>query len=84
MQPGRRRRATVRIRLTLAGAIGLQGELAEARSEIAEALKLKPEISSIGKWRAYLATTGHGFPKWQALMDKTVYAGLRRAGFPEV
>jgi adenylate cyclase len=71
------------IRLTLAGALGLQDELAETRSEIAEALKLKPEISSIGKWRAYLATTGHGFPKWQALMDKTVYAGLRRAGFPD-
>jgi len=71
------------IRLTLAGALGLQGELAEARSEIAEALKLKPEISSIGKWRAYLATTGHGFPKWQALMEKTVYTGLRRAGFPD-
>ena len=71
------------IRLTLAGALGLQGELAEARSEIAEALKLKPDISSIGKWRVYLATTGHGFPKWQALMDQTVYAGLRRAGFPE-
>jgi adenylate cyclase len=71
------------IRLSLAGALGLQGELEEARSEIEEAIKLKPEISSIGKWRTYLATTGHGFPKWQALLEKTVYTGLRRAGFPD-
>jgi len=71
------------VRLSLAGALGLMGDLEEAHSEIAEAAKLKPEISSIEKWRAYLATTGHGFAPWQALMDKTVYTGLRRAGFPD-
>jgi len=71
------------IRLSLAGGLGLTGDPEEASSEIAEALKLKPEISSIAKWRAYLATTGHGFAPWQELMDETVYTGLRRAGFPQ-
>jgi tetratricopeptide (TPR) repeat protein len=71
------------VRLTLAGALGLTSDLEEAHGEIAEALKLKPEISSIVKWRAYLMTTGHASAPWQALMEKTVYAGLRRAGFPE-
>jgi len=71
------------IRLSLAGALGLTGDVEEASGEIAEALKLKPEISSIAEWRAYLAITGHGFAPWQSLMDKTVYTGLRRAGFPE-
>ena len=71
------------VRLTLAGALGLTGDLQEAHGEIAGALKLKPEITSIVKWRAYLTTTGHGSAPWQALMEKTVYAGLRRAGFPE-
>jgi len=71
------------VRLTLAGALGLTGDLEEAHGDIAEALKLKPEISSIVKWRAYLMTTGHASAPWQALMEKTVYAGLRRAGFPE-
>jgi len=70
-------------RLTLAGALGLTGDLEEAHGEIAEALKLKPEITSIVKWRAYLMTTGHASAPWQALMDRTVYAGLRRAGFPD-
>ena len=29
------------------------------------------------------ATMGGGDPRLQALREKTIYAGLRRAGFPE-
>jgi adenylate cyclase len=71
------------IRLGLAGALGLNGEIDEARAEIAEALKLKPEVNSVAKWRAIGAKMGIGDPRFQALMEKTVYTGLRRAGFPD-
>jgi TolB-like protein/class 3 adenylate cyclase len=71
------------IRLSLAGALGLKGDLDEARAEIAEALKLKPEVNSVVKWRLIAPTLGIGDPRFQGLMEKTVYTGLRRAGFPE-
>jgi len=71
------------IRLVLAGALGLNGEVDEARAEIAEALKLKPEVNSVAKWRAMGATMGISDPRFQALMEKTIYVGLRRAGFPD-
>ena len=67
----------------LAGALGLNGEVDEARAEIAEALKLKPEVNSVAKWRAMGATMGISDPRFQALMEKTIYVGLRRAGFPD-
>ena len=66
----------------LAGALGLKGDIDEA-SEIAEMLKLKPEVTSVARLRAILATMGVGDPRLQALREKTIYAGLRRAGFPE-
>jgi tetratricopeptide (TPR) repeat protein len=69
--------------LVLAGALGLKGDVDEARAEIAEALKLKPEVNSIARWRAIGPTMGLGDPRFQALMEKTVYAGLRCAGFPD-
>ena len=69
--------------LALAGALGLKGDVDEARAEIAEALKLKPEVNSIARWRAIGPTLGLGDPRLQALMEKTVYAGLHRAGFPD-
>jgi TolB-like protein/class 3 adenylate cyclase/Tfp pilus assembly protein PilF len=71
------------IRLVLAGALGLKGDVDEARAEIAEALKLKPEVNSIARWRAIGPTMGLGDPRFQALMEKTVYAGLRCVGFPD-
>jgi TolB-like protein/class 3 adenylate cyclase len=71
------------IPLVLAGALGLKGDIGEAQAEIAEALKLKPEVNSVAKWRAIGATMGISDPRHQALMENTVYAGLRRAGFPD-
>jgi len=67
----------------LAGALGLNGDIDEAQAEIAEMLKLKPEATSVARLRAILATMGWGDPRHQALGEKTIYAGLRRAGFPE-
>ena len=67
----------------LAGALGLKGDIDEARAEIGEMLKLKPEVNSVAGWRAIIATMGGGDPRNQALLEKTVYAGRRHAGFPE-
>jgi adenylate cyclase len=71
------------IRLCLAGTLALNGDLDEAQVEITEALKLKPEVNSVAQWRAIGATMGLRDPRFQTLMEKTTYAGLRRAGFPD-
>jgi adenylate cyclase len=68
------------IRLVLAGALGLKGNIDEARDEIAEALELKPEVNSVARLRAIGPTMGIGDPRFQMLMEKTIYAGLRKAG----
>ena len=67
--------------LNLSGALGLQGDLDEARSALAEALRLKPEVDSLARYRAatpWITNTRH----W-ALREKSLNVGLRRAGFPE-
>jgi adenylate cyclase len=69
------------IHLNLAGALGLRGDLDEARAEVAEAIKLKPEVNSLAALRAYFPQITN--PPYWALREKTVNAGLRRAGFPE-
>jgi TolB-like protein/class 3 adenylate cyclase/Tfp pilus assembly protein PilF len=67
----------------LAGALGLKGDIDEARAEIAEMLKLKPEVNSVARLRAITVTRGGGDPRNQALREKTIYSGLRKAGLPE-
>jgi hypothetical protein len=69
------------IHLSLAGALGLGDDLDEAKVEIAEAIKLKPEVNSLAAWRAHRPWETN--PQFTALADKTVYAGLCRAGFPD-
>jgi adenylate cyclase len=69
--------------LVLAGGLGVKGDIDEARGEIAESLKLKPAVSSVAGWRDWLVSIGLDHPQFLAAMDKTVNAGLRRAGFPE-
>jgi tetratricopeptide (TPR) repeat protein len=69
--------------LSLAGALGLRGFLDDAKAEIAESLKLRPEVNSLSKWRENLRAAGLGHPAWLAQLDKTAFEGLRRAGFPE-
>ena len=69
------------VHLNLAGALGLRGDLEEARTALAEAIRLKPEVNSLARYRA--ATPWIANPKHWALRDKTLNAGLRRAGFPD-
>jgi tetratricopeptide (TPR) repeat protein len=68
------------VHIGLAGALGLSGDIDEAKSEIAEMLKLKPEANSIARLRAFQGRFGR---RYWALLDKTTWAGLRRTGFPE-
>src|SRR5690242_5018511 len=39
--------------LYLAGALGLRGDLEEAKAALAGAMKLKPEVNSLAQWREY-------------------------------
>ena len=67
--------------LVLAGALGLKGDLDEARAALAEAIKLEPRVSSFAQWRAF--RPWYWNPQFVALADTTLYAGLRRVGFPD-
>ena len=70
---------TYYIHLLLAGALGLKGDLDDARTALAEAIKLKPEMNSLKQLRA----SSFGNSDFGALREKTYYVGLRRAGMPE-
>jgi tetratricopeptide (TPR) repeat protein len=69
------------IHLYLAGALGLRGDLDEARAALSESLRLKPNISSLARFSA--AVPANTNPDYQKLAEKTLYVGLRRAGFPD-
>ena len=69
------------IHVVLAGALGLGGELDEARTALAEGIKLEPRISSLGQWRALRPWATH--PDYMARAEGTLYAGLRRAGLSD-
>ena len=69
------------VHLALAGALGLKGDLDDAKRALAEAAKLKPEVSSLAQWHAEMPWVTN--PRHIALAQPTLYAGLRRAGFPE-
>jgi adenylate cyclase len=64
----------------LAGALGLKGELDEARAALAESIRLKPEVNSLAQLRAEVPM---GSPRYWALREETVNVGLRSAGFPD-
>jgi TolB-like protein/class 3 adenylate cyclase/Flp pilus assembly protein TadD len=65
------------LHLNFAGALGLRGDLDEARAELSESLRLYPDINSLARLRQPTN------PDYLALAEKTLYLGLRRAGFPE-
>jgi adenylate cyclase len=69
------------IRLSLAGALGLRGDIDEARAEIAEAINLNPEVNSLASLRASAPWITN--PPYWALREKTLNVGLRGAGFPD-
>jgi adenylate cyclase len=64
----------------LAGALGLKGDLDEARAALAEAIKLNPKMNSLARSARSPWSTN---PQYVALREKTLGAGLRRAGFPD-
>jgi TolB-like protein/class 3 adenylate cyclase len=60
----------------LAGALGIRGELDEARAALADGIKLKPEVTSVVQWRIY--------QPWQwMLRERTLVVGLHKAGLPD-
>ena len=69
------------IHLHLAGAFGLNGNVDEAKAELAESLKLKPETNSLARVRTQFPFMSN--PAFWSLYEKTGATGLRRAGFPD-
>ena len=66
----------------LAAGLGLKGDVDEARATVAEAVKLRPDRKSITQLRA-ASQPYESDPHFVALREKTIFAGLRRAGMPE-
>jgi adenylate cyclase len=69
------------VHLWLAATLALREELDEAKNALAQSLKLRPEISSLARWRAEYPWYSNA--KFVTLAEPTLYAGLRRVGFPE-
>jgi TolB-like protein/DNA-binding winged helix-turn-helix (wHTH) protein/Tfp pilus assembly protein PilF len=67
--------------LYLAGALGLRGDVDEARVVLASSLQLKPAANSLSAWTAIQPWIGN--PPFMALRAKTLDEGLRRAGMPD-
>jgi class 3 adenylate cyclase/TolB-like protein/tetratricopeptide (TPR) repeat protein len=65
----------------LAAAYGSAQRLDEAKRALAEHRRLRPEFRSIAAIRAAMPQVNH--PAYQALCERTVHVGLRRAGFPD-
>ena len=70
------------IHLMLAAALGFKGDVDEASAVLAESLKLKPEIRSMAQLRANYPAFHHD-PQYVALRERTMEAGLRRAGLAD-
>ena len=69
------------VHLNLAAALGLRGDLNEARAALAEGVKLRPELNSLARFRAFRRSSHT--PEYLRLREKTIEVGLRRAGMPE-
>jgi tetratricopeptide (TPR) repeat protein len=65
----------------LAAALGLKGELDEARFALTKSIKLQPEINSLARWRASRPYFNNS--QYQTLIERTFSVGLRRIGFPD-
>lgn len=69
------------IHFGVAAALGLKGDVEQARAALAEGVKLKPEINSLATWRAIRPWETN--PEFEKLAEKTLYTGLRQAGLPD-
>ena len=70
------------LHLNLAGALGLRGDLDDARAALTESFRLNPNLNSFSLARPRDFSRA-GNPDYWALWEKTVAVGLRRAGFPD-
>ena len=66
--------------MLLAAALGLKGDVEQARAALAEGIKVRPDFNSLARLREYCAW---GNPRFLALREDTIYRGLRRAGMPD-
>jgi tetratricopeptide (TPR) repeat protein len=69
------------VHMYLAGALGLRGNLDEASVALAELSGLKPQVNSLAALRGFQPFFSN--PRYLAFAEKTLYAGLRQAGFPD-
>jgi tetratricopeptide (TPR) repeat protein len=65
----------------LAAALGLRGEPDEARAALAQAIAIRPQIAMASGCHLLSRQPSSAFI---ALFARTIYAGLRRAGLPDV
>ena len=70
------------VHLYLAGAYGLAHRVDEAKQELAEHLRLRPEFNSLAAMRA--AMPQGNYPVYVEQSERTLDVGLRRAGIPEL
>jgi DNA-binding winged helix-turn-helix (wHTH) protein/TolB-like protein len=70
------------IHLWLAAALGLNGALDEASAALKQALAIQPDVMRVILRDRLLAR--RAAPEYVALVRSTVYAGLLRAGLPDV
>jgi adenylate cyclase len=66
----------------LAAALGLKGDIEEAKRSLAEALQLSPQINCLAKLLSQHSMK-IGTQKYFDLQQQTVVAGLRRVGLPD-
>ena len=66
--------------MSLAAALGLKGDLVEAKVALAEALRLRPDINSVTRLSS---SVPYSSPQYRALLEKMVTPGLRKAGLPD-
>jgi adenylate cyclase len=69
------------VHLWLAGALGLRGDIEEARAALTEALRIHPELTSFAQIRIHYPWTANS--RHLALRRETIDMGLRRAGLPD-
>jgi adenylate cyclase len=64
----------------LAAALGLKGDLDEAKAALAQSLKLNPQVNSLAQFRVYRPW---GNRQYWDLFEQTAATSLRRAGLPK-
>jgi TolB-like protein/DNA-binding SARP family transcriptional activator/Tfp pilus assembly protein PilF len=69
------------VHLHLAAAYGMTQRIDDAKRELAEHLRLRPEFTSLAAIKAAMPLVNA--PAYLALAERTIFVGLRRAGLPD-